>query len=123
MKENKRGLSKEQEQTIQNAFDTLEQSGNRLDASELELIMAGLGIEPNKEDVKHLILEISHNGTLDRTRFTSLMTEQLLSNDSTRDMLTAFKLFERDSNGNISLDSLKKVAVSLGETMTDDQLK
>lgn len=43
--------------------------------------------------------------------------------DPREEMLKAFRLFDDDNTGKITLRNLKRVARELGETMTDDELQ
>lgn len=43
--------------------------------------------------------------------------------DEKEEILKAFKLFDDDNTGSITLNNIKKVAKELGENLTDDELQ
>ena len=51
------------------------------------------------------------------------MTDWLLQRDPKDDLLKAFKLFDDDQTGKISLRNLRRVARELGENMSEDELR
>ena len=52
-----------------------------------------------------------------------MMTLKMGERDSSEEIAKAFRLFDDDDTGKITLKNLKRVAKELGENMTDDELQ
>lgn len=87
--------------------------------------MRALGFEPKKEDIKRMISKIDKEGVgkIDFQDFLELMKSKMGEKDSRAEILKAFRLFDDDDTGVITLANLKRVAKELGENMTDDELQ
>lgn len=51
------------------------------------------------------------------------MSHKYADRDPSEEILRAFKLFDEDGRGKISLKNLKKIAKELGEGLSDDELQ
>ena len=51
------------------------------------------------------------------------MTERILSRDPLEEIRKAFKLFDEDGTGRVSLRNLRHIAMELGENIDDDELR
>ena len=52
-----------------------------------------------------------------------MMTTKMGERDSHEEMIKAFRLFDDDETGKISFRNLKRVAMELGESITDEELQ
>eukprot|EP01006_Ploeotia_vitrea_P021452 TRINITY_DN53830_c0_g1_i1.p2 TRINITY_DN53830_c0_g1~~TRINITY_DN53830_c0_g1_i1.p2 ORF type:complete len:117 (+),score=9.05 TRINITY_DN53830_c0_g1_i1:189-539(+) len=87
--------------------------------------MRALGFEPKKEEIKKMIADVDREGrgVIEFSDFSELMTLKMAERDPREEILKAFRLFDDDNTGKISLKNLKRVARELGETMTEEELQ
>lgn len=52
-----------------------------------------------------------------------VVTERILNRDPLEEIRKAFKLFDEDGTGRISLRNLRHIAMELGENIDDDELR
>ncbi|XP_036279833.1 centrin-4 [Pipistrellus kuhlii] len=119
-------LNETQKQEIKEAFDLFDVDGSgTIGVKELKIAMRALGFEPKKEEVKKLIAEIDkeRTGTISFEDFFAMMSIKMSEKDEKEELLKAFKLFDDDATGTITLNNIKRVAEELGETLTDDELQ
>jgi len=119
-------LTEEQKQEIKEAFDLFDTDGSeKIDAKELKVAMRALGFEPKKEEIKKMISDIDKDGsgTIDFNEFLEMMTSKMSERDSREEILKAFRLFDDDETGKITLKNLRRVAKEIGENMTDEELQ
>lgn len=119
-------LTEDQKQEIREAFDLFDTDGSgSIDAKELKVAMRALGFEPSKEEIRKLISEIDKDGTgtVDFEEFLGMMTVKMGERDSREEIVKAFRLFDDDETGKISFRNLKRVAMELGESISDEELQ
>ncbi|EGR33088.1 hypothetical protein IMG5_062100 [Ichthyophthirius multifiliis] len=122
----KQELTEEQRQEIKEAFDLFDtEKTGTVDYHELKVIMRALGFDVRKQEVLQIIKEYDRDetGHIQYADFVEIMTQRYNDRDPTEEILKAFKLFDEDNSGKISLRNLKRVARELGETLTDDELQ
>lgn len=56
-------------------------------------------------------------------QFIGVISSRMTEKDTKEEIMKAFRLFDDDETGKISVSNLKRVAKELGETITDEELK
>ena len=63
-------------------------------------------------------VDVNADGTIDFPEFLTLMAKKMKDTDTEEELVEAFKYFDKDKDGKISFDELKKGLESLGENLT-----
>merc|ERR1712100_827364 len=111
---------------IKEAFDLFDTSGDgNIDIKELTIAMKALGCEPKPGEIEKMIGEVDDDGSgeIGYPEFLKMMTKKILNKDPKNDMLKAFRLFDDDQTGSVTLKNLKRVAKETNQTLTDDELQ
>eukprot|EP00921_Rhytidocystis_pertsovi_P009378 GHVQ01015086.1.p1 GENE.GHVQ01015086.1~~GHVQ01015086.1.p1 ORF type:complete len:201 (+),score=34.45 GHVQ01015086.1:231-833(+) len=119
-------LSEDQKIEIKEAFDLFDtdKTGN-IDYHELKVAMRALGFDVKKTQVQEIMKDYDkgNTGLIDFNDFSEIMTQKISQRDPTEEIMKAFKLFDDDQTGKISLKNLRRVARELGEQLSDDELQ
>lgn len=119
-------LLEEQKQEIYEAFSLFDMNNDGfVDYHELKVAMRALGFDMSKSEVLDLIEKYDRDGRrlMHYDDFYLVMGEKILNRDPLEEIRRAFKLFDDDNTGKISLKNLRRVAKELGENLTDDELR
>lgn len=60
------------------------------------------------------------NGTIDFTEFVIMMQRYVKTTDSEEDLRLAFRVFDKDPNGNVTVAELRQVISSLNELNSEE---
>merc|ERR1719187_1351730 len=114
------------------AFDEFDKScyawvqdhSGAISADELLGVLRAMGQNPTEDELLNLVLEvdIDGNGTIEFEEFINMMMKKANEVDEEADLREAFKIFDRDKDGYISMKELKKVANMLGTMLTKEEL-
>ena len=115
-------LTDEQKREIQDAFEPFIETG--IEPNELRLAMKALGFDPKNEDVQRITQQVDKKGRTPITYedFLDIMIEKPNDNPEA-EMKKAFKILCEENHNKITLKSLKKICVELGENITDEELQ
>lgn len=122
----RRELTEEQKSEIKEAFELFDTDKDKeIDYHELKVAMRALGFEVKKVDVLKILKDYDRegNGKITFEDFNEVVTDRMLERDPKEEIMKAFKLFDDDDSGRISLRNLRRVARELGENISDEELR
>ncbi|GMM57594.1 hypothetical protein DAKH74_042100 [Maudiozyma humilis] len=118
-------LTADQIAEFKETFDLFDKDhSGSISASELKTVMKSLGLNPTDDEVQDLVREIDIDGNnmIEFNEFLTLMSKQITSNDTEQELIEAFKVFDTNGDGVISVSELKAVLKSIGEDLSEEEL-
>jgi calmodulin len=102
-----------------------EEEEESITLDKLGSIMISLFQDPSEAELKEMVQEVDEdgNGEIDFDEFLSLMVSKNSQLDSMGEMKEAFKIFDRDGKGYISIEGIKEVFHHIGQMITDEECK
>merc|ERR1712079_594090 len=107
------------------AFDEFDKDGSgSISTKELLGVMRSMGQNPTEDEVLELVMEVALNGdgTIDFPEFLQMMKKKSNEQEQLDDLKEAFKMFDRNKDGYIDLNELKKVTSLIGTALTSADL-
>lgn len=100
-------------------------SDGSISVAELGTVMRNMGQNPTDGELQQMISEVDAdgNGLIDFAEFVTLMARKMNNADKDAEIREAFSVFDKDGSGKISSDELRQIMKSLGEELTDDEVR
>lgn len=107
------------EEELKEAFSLFDKDNSgRIPSKELGNIMRALGANPNPDEVKQLISEFDSSGgqgTIGYGDFRTIMNRVMKDEFDPKEVAMAFRVFDRDGKGTLSVDEMHSIFAHLGE--------
>lgn len=113
----------EQIEEVKEAFAIFDKNGDgTITTKDLITVMRSLGKNPTEDEIDDMIREVDTdgNGVIDFIEFLEMMAK--MSTDVDETIKEAFYIFDTDGSGAISSEEFRKVMMTLGAQMTDEEV-
>jgi len=125
-KKEKMPVTDEERKEIEEAFDLFDaDKTGTIDYHELKVAIRALGFPIKKAEVRSIVREVDtkETGNIEKRQFVHILTKLYNDRDPEEEIRKAFKLFDTDNSGKISLRNMRAITQELGEDIQDDELQ
>jgi Ca2+-binding EF-hand superfamily protein len=107
-----------------NAFDMFDKKKiGIITLKELSNVIRSLNLDPTEEEIKEMIdeVDLDGNGEIDFEEFVTLMNRRSKQTDIEDEIFNAFKVFDKEGNGLISITDLRHL-IPLGNQLSEEEI-
>ncbi|XP_008583914.1 PREDICTED: calmodulin-like protein 5 [Galeopterus variegatus] len=119
-------LSEEQVAEFKVAFSTFDKNGDgTINTQELGVVMETLGMKLSEAELQVIIAQVDtdHDGAISFQEFLAAITKRTKAWGSSEEALrAAFRVFDLDGDGHITVDELKQAMAEMGEQLQQEEL-
>lgn len=118
-------MTQEQIEEFREAFSLFDEEGNGLISNKLLItVLRALGNNPTEEEVEFMIKEVDEDasGTIEFDEFLQMMANKMDSVNYEKVIWEAFKVYDRDGNGLISVAELRYVLTTQGPKLSHEEV-
>ncbi|GAU98913.1 hypothetical protein RvY_09989 [Ramazzottius varieornatus] len=119
-------LSDKQVANFKQAFVLFDKDGNGIiSPADLASAMKSLGLSPTEANLQDMIneVDIDGDGSVEFSEFLRMMVRKMKQVDLDDELRVIFNLFDKDRDGFLNVKDLSIVLASLGEKLTDAEVK
>jgi calmodulin len=119
-------LTQEQIKMYKEAFNVFDKNGTgTISTKELGVIMRTLKQNPTEEELAELIAEVDQdgNGEIDFNEFLLMMAKRTKDSDMLDKALEAFRVFDRQNKGFLSVNELRNILQNVGEKLSPAEVE
>lgn len=119
-------LTDEQRASFKDAFALFDKDRDGIiRTSELGTVMRCLGLTPTESQLLDIIDEEDPDkkGTIDFAQFCTVMVKHMHEKVSEKEVIEAFRVFDKDGTGKISVAELRHIMGNLGERLSEQEVE
>eukprot|EP01099_Mayorella_cantabrigiensis_P002306 TRINITY_DN2016_c0_g1_i1.p1 TRINITY_DN2016_c0_g1~~TRINITY_DN2016_c0_g1_i1.p1 ORF type:complete len:149 (-),score=44.36 TRINITY_DN2016_c0_g1_i1:269-715(-) len=119
-------FDKQTRESYRQAFALFDKDGSgSISLSEIGTVLSSLGHTPTQEELKDLLgdLDSDGNGEISFEEFLEMMSRKAPAGSEEEELRTAFQAFDQNGDGYISELELRDLLLTLGENVTDAEVK
>ena len=117
----------ERMQMINEVFDNFDKDkGGYIDSRELASVLRALGRGKDQKEIDEFMEKVdkNKNGRIERQEFMDAMNEMYSVPQTTvEEVVEAFKIFDKDNSGKISLDEMKTILLKFTDDFNEEEVE